>query len=480
MNSLDRRQFLQTAALGAASAVACRTTSSNSAKGPFNILVLKSDEHNPLVSSIHQHPAAVTPHMARLARRGTVFENAYCPSPLCMPSRSAYLSGRRVHQIQTYNNCNVFQFDYPNYGSVLSSQGVHTVHVGKLDVYNQASTLGFSEMILAGDRKQPGDLNISRNPLTIREGAAERANGYGVKENPFQGDNRRIQSALDWLEKTAPALDGPWTLEVNISKPHFPHYVSEELWELYSKWGDLPRHGPKEESADHPYARDLRAHFETEQFTESQIRGLRRGYLGCVTYVDRQLGRLLDMLEKAALIKNTIIAYTTDHGEMLGKFGMWWKCSLYEDSVRVPLIVAGPGFEPGRQVKTPVDQHDLQAALFKAVAAERPSNWTGVPLQDIPVNDPQRVIFSEYHGHGTRASAYLVRKGNWKLIYCAAAPHQLFHLESDPEELENLVRKRPEIFRELEGDLRQICSPEDENRRAEDFILRQLKAIAAD
>ena len=107
-------------------------------------------------------------------------------------------------------------------------------------------------------------------------------------------------------------------------------------------------------SAQHPFALALRQHFETADISEAATRGLRRGYLGCVTEVDRQLGRILDALERTGLAENTVVAYTSDHGEMLGKFGMWWKCSLYEDSTRVPLIVAGPGFTAGARVKTPV------------------------------------------------------------------------------------------------------------------------------
>ena len=167
-----------------------------------NVLILKSDEHNPFYSSVHGHPFIETPNMERMSRMGTVFDNAYCPSPLCMPSRSSFVSGRRVHEIQTYNNCNAFPFDYPSYGGVLNQQGVHTLHIGKMDVYNQTAALGFSEFILAGDRKPPGDQYISRNPLRKKPGADGRANGFGVRNNPFSGDQQRGQATCDaqWLD----------------------------------------------------------------------------------------------------------------------------------------------------------------------------------------------------------------------------------------------------------------------------------------
>ena len=193
--------------------------------------------------------------------------------------------------------------------------------------------------------------------------------------------------------------------------------------------------------------------------------------------VDRQLGLLLDAYDRLGLSRDTVIAYTSDHGEMLGKFGMWWKCSLYEDSARVPLIVAGPGFGAGDRVNTPVTQLDLQASLFRATASHRPRGWRGVPLQDIHADDDNRVAFSEYHGHGTRCSSYMIRKGRWKLIYHTEAPHQLFDLASDPHERRNLAAAGRDVLADLTIDLQRICDPDAENRRAEAYIRAQMKAV---
>ena len=256
-----------------------------------------------------------------------------------------------------------------------------------------------------------------------------------------------------------------------------PHLVTQDLWDMYPEGGDLPQYGLECESARHPYAQNLRDHFQTEQFTEEQVRGLRRGYLGCVTFVDRQLGRLFDILEEINQADATNLIYTSDHGEMLGKFGMWWKCSLYEDSVRVPLIAAGPDFSQNHTVHTPVSLLDLQATLFHVFNAERPEACSGVPLQEIADQDPDRAVFAEYHGHGNRASTYLIRKGPWKYIHNIVAAHQLFHLETDPDELNNCLTDHPDIAADLERELRTICDPEAENDRAETFIQNQIVAI---
>ena len=444
-----------------------------------NLLLLQSDEHCAAVSSIYGHPRVHTPNMERLARMGTVYDAAYCPSPLCLPSRSAYMAGRHVHQIQCYSNCNQGLADFPSYGRQLAQSGVHSVHVGKTDVYRPGAELGFSEMLLPRDRAVPGDTNHGRTPLSIRQGAAARANGFGPREDAGAGDLQVVDRALEWLREEAASLSDPWVLSVQVTNPHFPHYTSPELWAEYADAGDLADHGADVASARHPYACDLRAHFETEQFTEEQVRGLRRGYLGCVTFVDRQLGRLLDELEATGQLNGTVVAYTSDHGDMLGRFGMWWKCSLYEPSVRVPLVVAGPGFESGSRSTTPVSLLDLQATTFAATDAQRPSGWRGQPLQGLRPDDDQRVAFAEYHGHGTRSGAYMVRRGTWKLIYCMEAPHLLFDLEADPDELDNRYDARPDVAASLEAELRRICDPEAENTRAHQFEREQLAAIDA-
>jgi choline-sulfatase len=442
-----------------------------------NVLILMSDEHNYRVSSVYGHPRVETPNMERLASAGVVYDAAYCPSPLCAPSRSSFLAGLPVHQVQVYNNCRLDSLDLPSYGGVLREQGVHTVNIGKTDAYTTSDRLGFSEVRLPGDRKVPGDINFRRNPLSIREDGPERANGFGPKADAFAKDIRVINEAVEWLTTDAPAIDVPWTLTVNVLAPHFPHFATPELWEKYEGAGDLPAIGGDVESANHPHAQDLRRHFQTDTFTEDQGRGLRQGYLAGVDFVDIQLGRLLDALDAAGLREDTIVVYTSDHGEMLGKFGMWWKCSMYEDSLRVPLVASGPGFPRGGRNATPVTLLDLQATLFRATGADRPSHWWGEPLQDMPFDDDDRAILAEYHGHGTRSGTFMLRKGNWKLLHHDAAPHQLFDLAADPDELVNLYREHPDIASSLETDLRSLCSPESEFERANTYEQWQLTQV---
>lgn len=479
-HSSTRRQFLAQGAALCAAATGVAHAQPAAPPPRYNIVVLMSDEHNPRFCGPMGHPLAGTPQLQRMAARGTVFERAYCPSPLCAPSRASFLSGLRAHQHQQYNNCNVFPQAHATYAEALRAAGVHTVHAGKSDFYRPAADCGFAEVLLPGDRAMPGDRSISRDPLFVREGeGAARGKAFGPAENPYAGDDAIAGVALDWLEHKAPALDRPFSLVVNITRPHFPHKVRPDQWERFAAGADLPVHGKEAMTAQHPYAQDHRRHFETDVMTEEQIRGHRRSYLGCVEYVDEVVGRFIELLERTGLAENTVFLYTSDHGEMLGRFGMWWKCSLFEDSVRVPLLAMGPGFEQGTRVHTPVDLLDVQATIFRATGAARPAAWHGQPLQDIPANDPQRVVFSEYHGHGARGSSYLVRQGDWKYLWYAGAPEQLFNLREDPEELQNQAESMPAQREALLALLRAHCDPEAEHRRAEAFIQSQLKALAA-
>ena len=199
-----------------------------------------------------------------------------------------------------------------------------------------------------------------------------------------------------------------------------------------------------------------------------------RGYYACVTFIDQQLGRLLSALETSGLTDTTNLIYTSDHGEMLGKFGLWWKCNLLEDAARIPCIAAGPDFPTGQRIATPVDLHDVQASVFSVTGASHPGEWHGVPLGGIAPNDAERVVYSEYHGHGTRAGSFMVRRGNWKLIHNIAAPDQLFDLAADPEELDNRLTDNPETAQALSGVLTEICEPAKVQQQAEAFWQMQV------
>ncbi len=441
---------------------------------PHNTILLLSDEHNPFFSSFGGNTLALTPNMERMCREGTLFAQAYTPCPLCLPARSALMAGRRVGDIQTYNNCNLLlDTIYPSFGQQLSELGVHSVYFGKVDTYADGEQLGFSEMICPKNRKRPGDINFRHDPVPVREGAAARASHYGIREDAFDDDRHLVDLALDWLDH----YDGrqPFVMVIAIRNPHFPQYAPSVYWNQYEDdW--MPSYGSGEETAQHPYARSLRRHFQTDCFTDEQIAGLIHGYRADITFVDEQLGRLLDAVQQSNFVADTNVLYASDHGDMMGKFGMWWKCSLLEDSVRIPCLALGPDFIPGRTVQTPVDLHDVSATFFACADRSLPDGRLGTSLTEIPDWDTSRVVLSEYYGHGVPGGSLMIRKGHWKFIWYADAPCQMFNLMHDPDELENLYEKQPDQAAEMLSDLKLLCDPVGECRRAETFIQAQAEA----
>lgn len=443
-----------------------------------NVVLLVSDEHNPRYSSTYGHEVVRTPNMDRLAARGTVYENAYCPSPLCVPSRTAFMAGRYTHETQAYNNSKVLERRHPSYGGVLAEQGVHTVYAGGgSNLYRDPFALGFSEMLgVTRTGKSLGTHAIQAERPSTKPLSTTTA--HGPVEDMYAPEGAHVDDAIDWLRTRAPGLGRPWTMTIEINPPHPPYSTEPRYWQMYQGRGDLPAHGIEQESAQHPCARDVRDNGRWD-FSAELVRDLRQGYFGAVTYVDDQLGRLLDAVEAAGLTEDTVVCYATDHGEMLGKFGMWGKTSLYEDSVRIPLIAAGPGFTPGQRVSTPVTSLDLQAALFHAVGARRPEAWRGAPLQLIPADDASRPAFASYHGHNVRGGSFMLRRGEWKLLYHSASPHQLFNLSEDPEELVNRWADRPDVAGRLEAELRAVCDPEAVDRDAAAVRQRQYHQVQA-
>ena len=141
------------------------------------------------------------------------------------------------------------------------------------------------------------------------------------------------------------------------------------------------------------------------------------------------------------------------------------------------MLAMGPDFPQGVLSPTPVDLHDARASAFASLGMEQPKAWIGCPLQDAVKDDPHRVVFSEYHGHGVRGAAYMIRKGPWKMIWCTEAPHLLFKLDEDPMEERDLCHQCPEIMEQLEAELRSICDPDIENERAHAFQEKQLVSL---
>jgi choline-sulfatase len=192
-------------------------------------------------------------------------------------------------------------------------------------------------------------------------------------------------------------------------------------------------------------------------------------YYGLCTWLDHNVGQILGALEATGLSDRTTVAYSSDHGDNVGARGLWGKSNMYEESAAVPMILAGPDVPVGT-CATPVSLLDLSATIARhfGTEIEAAAGATDLPALIAAPEDPERVVFSEYHAAGGVTGAFMLRKGRWKLIHYVGFPDELFDLEADPEELQN---RAPDpacaaVLQDLHAELRAICDPHATNAQA--------------
>jgi choline-sulfatase len=438
-----------------------------------NVLLIMSDEHRPDALSVAGHDVVETPVLDELARSGTRFTDAYCPSPLCAPCRASFATGRYVHEVSAWDNAASYDGSTPSWPEHFSDDGVSTASVGKTDF--RPGVRVFDEQIEPGHREDP-DLNgLYRDPPNVRESGRDRITKAGPTEEPDwheQDDEQYTEAAIEWLSARADE-DGvdPWVLSLNYILPHFPLTAEREYYEQYPESSvDLPYDNPAAD--DHPIVEELRDHFDGREIDEETLRRARSAYYALCTRLDENVGRVLDALDRFGLAEDTLVVYTSDHGEMLGDHECWWKCTMYEQSVGVPLIARGPNVAENEVVERPVSILDLIPTMADATGVAYDSTWRGESLTPILRGEddpnPDRTVFSEYHSHGTSYGAFMIRQNEYKYVYYPENPDQLFDLEADPREMTNLADD-PEfrnVRKRLENELRSIVDPEAVDQQA--------------
>jgi choline-sulfatase len=431
-----------------------------------NVLLILSDEHRPDALGAAGHPHVSTPNLDAVAAEGTRFTDAYCPSPLCTPSRASFATGRYVHEIGAWDNAAQYDGDPPTWGTKFANEGVKTTTVGKLDF--QPGIQGFPEQLLPSNFDAPDVNGLYRDPPQVREGARDRITRAGPTDAPGDhetADRRRTDRAVEWLESRAANGDNGWVLSVNYILPHFPLTAERTYYERYADVDDLPYDYPAGD--EHPILEELRDHFDGRNIDEETLHRTRRAYFALCEELDDNVGTVLDTLDRLGLADDTLVVYTSDHGEPLGDHETWWKCNMYDQSVGVPLLVSGPGVE-NVTVEAPVSTLDVVPTMADAMGIEVDDNWRGLSqwpvLRGERLPDRTRAVFSEYHAHGTSHGMFMLRQGRYKYVYYPKNPDQLFDLTADPQELTDLsddpaysgVRSR------LEARLRERVDPDPE------------------
>ncbi len=450
---------------------------------PANLIFIQSDNHNRHVAGCYGHEFVRTPTLDKIASRGVRFAASYSTSALCCPARAAMATGRYAYQTGYWDNAIAYDGRIPSWMHRLREQGHTVVAIGKLHYRSSDDDNGFSEEIM---------------PMHLHEGKGAIKNllrGYdaeprltddskwklytqrsGIGETHYQDYDRQITAkAIEWLRANTTARGGkPWALKIGYISPHPPFTVPKRLYELYPEDKmPLPVRYRPGDRPEHPAARHLRDIDGYHEMTdERMLRRVAAAYFGLITHLDEQIGAVMKVAEELGLLANTRIVYTSDHGELFGWQGMFGKKSLYEGSVGVPLLIAGPDVPENRVVQQLVSHVDLFPTVAECVGAALVASDHDLPgislFPAVNGNESPRPAFAEYHAQASKAGQFMLRNGDLKLIYHVGMPAQLFDLAADPHEAHDLVEEGRDEgrVRVLEAKLRRICDPEEVDARA--------------
>ncbi len=439
-----------------------------------HVIILMTDQHARHAAGAYGNVTVQTPHLDAFAARGTAFDNAYCASPMCVPSRAALMTGRPVHETRSWDNAHPYTGVPEGWAHVVRSAGMRTAVIGKMHFRSPDDDTGFDEVILPLDVSDGiGDVySLVRDDMPARPALAALVRQAGVGTSPYLDYDRAVaDAACRWLD-AAPEGE-PWALLVSFATPHHPLVVPQEYWDLYPEV-DVSTAlvaGDDEPAHQHPYPAELRRVMGVESaFTVEEVTRARRAYYGLCTLADRLVGQVLDHATSLGFDdSSTVVVYTSDHGVSLGERGLWWKHHLYEESVGVPLLVTGPGFAPGARVEHPVSLTSIYPTVLAALGVpdDRPGSGRSPALS--PHQEPHfGGGFAEYHGLGASSGAFMLRHGRYKLVHYTTAPPQLFDLENDPGEQADLAGE-PEyatVLAQLTAALRNELDPKAVDARA--------------
>ncbi len=418
---------------------------------PMNVLFIFSDEHDPRHMGVSGSPLVKTPNLDRLAARGTRFTNAYTPSPICVPARASLATGLPVHELPYWDNALAYDGKVQGWGHALQNAGRRVESIGKLHFTNDDDPTGFTAQhhamhIWEGIGMVWGSI---RDPLPRIKGKI----GRMLKEigpgwsNYNQFDTDVTDATIAWLQDRAQSPDAePWPLFTGLVAPHFPLVAPQDYFDLYPL-EDIPPSKllPADGHAHHPWIARQEEFMCQEVFFDGDPERRKlaiAGYFALCSFMDSKVGQILDALEQSGQADNTLVIYTSDHGDNAGQRGLWGKSNLYRESTGIPMILSGPGIPAGDVNDTPVDLNDIHATILDA--AQVPDLDDGRPrtsrsLLTLPGVSEERMVLSQYHAVGSPTGAFMVTDGRWKYHYYVGYPPELFDLSDDPEETENLA-----------------------------------------
>ncbi|MCF7837187.1 MAG: sulfatase-like hydrolase/transferase [Candidatus Marinimicrobia bacterium] len=437
-----------------------------------NLLVICDDQHSGLCCGFQGHPLARTPHLDALAAAGTNFRTCYSNSPVCVAARAALFTGRFPHEVGAYDNAAPFQGQVPTFAQAARAQGYLCRASGKLDFWT-GKDYGFEEdVVFHGHDVSPDITALFRNPLCYREDARLQQGGrIRADDEPWQ-DRATADRTLRFIRERAAEPGRPWLAYTGWGYPHNPYRASRAMLEqIPLEAVELPHLAPDWCEHEHPVMHLRRFHGRgARQAEPAALRLARACYYAMITEVDALVGDLLRALEETGQRENTIILFTSDHGDMLGEQGLWHKNAPYDPAARVPLVVAGPGIPAGRTVANPVSQVDVCATLLDLVGAPPDSSARGQSLLPLARGDrhDHPPAYMELNTEGLITGVFTLVRDEWKYNYYVDYPPQLFNLRDDPWEQNNRAED-PEtapLREELHRHLLALVNPEQVHEAA--------------
>ncbi|WEZ84082.1 choline-sulfatase [Rhizobium sp. 32-5/1] len=421
-----------------------------------NILIIMVDQLNGKFFPDGPADFLHAPHMMALAARSARFRNNYTSSPLCAPARASFMAGQLPSRTQVYDNAAEYISSIPTFAHHLRRAGYYTALSGKMHFVGPDQLHGFEERLTTDiypadfgwtpDYRKPGE----RIDWWYHNLGSVTCAGVAEITNQMEYDDEVAFLANQKLYQLSRDNDDqgrrPWCVTASFTHPHDPYVARRKFWDLYEGCDQLePEVGtlPIEEQCPHSLRIIHSCDYVAFDVTRENVRRSRQAYFANISYLDEKVGELIDTLTRTRMLDNTIILFCSDHGDMLGERGLWFKMNFFEGSARVPLMVAGPGVTPGLHL-APVSNLDVTPTLcdLAGISMDEIMPWTdGESLVPV-INGEERIspVLMEYAAEGSYAPMVCIREGKWKYIHCALDPDQLFNLEADPLELTNLAK----------------------------------------
>ncbi len=436
-----------------------------------NILLIMVDQLTPFALPGYGNPIVKSPAIDMLCSKGVQFNAAYCNSPLCVPARMAFMTGNYISQNGGYDNGSYLPSTTPTFAHYLRAMGYRTGLSGKMHFVGPDQLHGFEERyttdIHPADFGWVPDWNKpdERVDEWFHNMSGVVQSGVGAITNQLTFDDEVGATSVQALYDHARSQSDkrPFCLVASFVHPHDPYVARSPYWDLYDDVEiNLPKVKRPSANENDPFSLRLERAIALDavDITDEDILRARRAYYANISYVDAWVQRLYSVLEETGLAENTVVILTSDHGEMLGERGLWYKMSMFEWSARVPLVIHCPKLFKGAQVSNAVSHVDILPTLcgIAALGGEKPPEFmqtvNGRNLLPLCLNpddssDPNFTA-SEYLAEATSAPILMLREGAYKFIQCSTDPEQLFDLAEDPDELNNLAGK-PDHEKILEG-----------------------------